>query len=82
MKDAVKWQWWKGGINISLDLDKYICFYSEQIYLLIWTNIFVPKRRIVVGGKYFQDHSLKAVTTCENSLRGEIKRIFNSDGLD
>ena len=32
--------------------------------------------------KYFQDHSLKAVTTCENSLRGEIKRIFNSDGLD
>ena len=37
--------------------------------------------RIVVGGKYFQDHSLKAVTSCENSLKGEIKGIYNSDGL-
>ena len=38
-------------------------------------------RIIVVGGKSFPDHSLKAVTSCENSLKGEIKGIFNIDGL-
>ena len=69
----------KGHLKIGPVSDKNYIF--RKTYLSKLKDIFVPLRRIVVGGKYFQDHSLKAVTSCENSLKGEIKGIFNIDGL-